>query len=64
MSNYTEMYVYEDGEFIGEVRLDPNNKEEVDYVMDTYFDNTDWERSDSGDEIYIGLSETQYMVNK
>ena len=60
-----KFYVYEDGELVGEeVMRDLNDYDEISEVMIEYFESEDWEREDSGDEIWIGVSECEYMVNK
>ena len=60
-----KFYVYEDGELVGEeVMRDLNDYDEISEVMIEYFESEDWDREDDGDEIWIGVSECEYMVNK
>ena len=62
-----EMNVYEDGEKIGKVNVNIDNKEEVGKVLNEVFDcgeDVVFDIEKKGDEIYICISELEYLWNK
>jgi hypothetical protein len=65
----TKLYVYEDGDRIGEVEIDILNMKEVKQNLDQYFDcgedidDSDVEMNLSNEEVYIGLNEFEYLWN-
>ena len=60
-----KMYVYEDGDFVGEENVDLENKEEISNVMMKHFGDDDWEKEvEEEGEIWIGVSDCEYMVNR
>lgn len=64
----TKLNVYEDGEKIGEVKLDITKQKKIKRCLKEEFGydviRGHIEVDISGDEIYIALSELQYLWNK
>jgi hypothetical protein len=64
-----KLNVFEDGDKIDEVEVDITNHQDIQRVMDEYFDCgmlklDEVEISVSGDEVYVAINEQQYLWNK
>jgi hypothetical protein len=64
-----KLNVFEDGDKIGEVEVDITNHQDIQQVMNEYFDCGELEEDEveisvNGDEVYVSINEQQYLWNK